>query len=235
MKPQEKNMSPPKEIGFSNITHVISDWDGTLADSMPAYTAAFVKIMSERYGLDPKKVTSLFHEVAGNPLGFQFKNVLQRLSHLEIENIEELEEEFWGNLAGLRPRILPGAKEFLESLKKKGLSVTVWSGTRTDLLRDNIRNLSLTSSIDFAIGNVPGSTELVKGPYLFQRIAEHFRLSAEALAQRALVIGDGLGDIEAGKAVGAKTAGFGDLKANPGLKDADFVFSDYDSLVKMLG
>ena len=223
-------------VDFSDIKYIVTDWDGTLVDSMGAYTKSYVKTLNSQFGIDPKTLEEFYWETAGSPLSWQFKEGAARFARVKIKDTKNLENLFWENLTGLTPEIVPGAKNFLSQLKEKGFKVIIWSGTKTEVLEEKINLLSFSSSADFYIGNVPGDQNLVKGPGLFRLIAEKFSYPAEKLARKTLVIGDGEADMKAGCAIGAKTAGFTRLKTVEQLKKAgaDFVFDDFPELLKKL-
>ncbi len=223
-----------EKLDFSGIEFIISDWDGTLVDSMSAYTRSFAQVLDEAFHIDKTTSAKFFMEKAGLPLSLEIKEAAQQFANKHVEDSKQLEEAFWNNLVGTIPELLPGSREFLENLRKKGKKIVIWSGSRTDVLGKAIEEVGFSPLIDFYIGNYPGDDKLVKGPGLFRIIAGHFGEKPEELAAKTLVIGEGIGDIEAGKAIGALTAGYGDSD-NPNFSQADFVFSDYDSLVEMFG
>lgn len=235
MNPQE-NKPEAKEQELSHIEYLISDWDGTLVDSMPAYTDSFAKTLHLKFGIDKDQLKTYYKRAAGRALSHQIKEVVQSFAHVEVEDTRQLEEEFWQNLVGMKPEILHGTKEFLSKLKQKGLRIIIWSGTRTDVLGEKINLLSFSPLVDFYIGNVPGDENLVKGPGLFKLIAKKFSIPTDELARKSLVIGDGIGDIEAGKAVGAITALFVRTGINTDVRDlgANFVFDNLEALADKL-
>lgn len=219
-----------REIDLSNIKYLISDWDGTLIDSNEPNTQSFVSILHLKFGIDEKNLTKFYRGNFGSPLSYQIKEASKKFANIDIENTLPFEENFWNNLTDLKPKILPGAKEGLTILKQKGIKIIVWSGTRSDILSRHINELSFSSLVDFSIGNVPGSKDLVKGSGLFKIIADHFKITTSELAANCLVIGDGRGDIEAGRAVGAIVGGIGVDEENPILKEADFTFKNLPEL-----
>lgn len=208
------------KINFSKFSYLISDWDGTLTDSMPAYTESFSKTLNNTFGIQGETSKEYYLDSAGDSLSSQLREAARRFAGVKVEDTTQFEQEFWQNLSGLRPDVLPGAKEFLAQIKKKGVKIIIWSGTRTDILEEKIRLLSFSSLVDYAIGNEPGSLNIVKGPGLFKKIAEHFGVSEEYLRQKALVIGDGNGDMEAGKTIGATTAGIIKTQTQKTLEEA---------------
>lgn len=209
-KEQDKKQ---EELDFEKIDYLISDWDGTLTDSMPAYTESFSKTLNEVFGVARQDSRKYFLSTAGEPLSSQLREATLTFAQAIVENTTGLEEQFWRNLKGLKPDILPDAKKFLAQVKKRGRKIVIWSGTRTDVLREKIELLSFSNLVDYAIGNEPGSLSMVKGPGLFAKIAEYFGISEDELRQKSLIMGDGVGDIKAGLAVGVPTIGI--VKTQP--------------------
>lgn len=221
------------EVDLSNIEYVISDWDGTLVNSMEAYINSFARTLHEVFQVDQSDAARFFEDEAGKPLSWEIKEAVRRFAHKNIDNSKPYEEMFWTNLAGIKPEVMPGAKEFMENLKNQRKKMVVWSGTRTDVLGKTIETVGFSPYIDFYIGNVPGDDKLVKGPGLFAKVAEHFGEESDEMARKTLVIGDGIGDVEAGRAIGAITGGFGEPNKSDFGK-ADFTFSNYNTLLEML-
>ncbi len=223
------------EKEFHDIDFLISDWDGTLVDSMPDYMKSFAKVMSGEFGVPEKEAKTFFLEKAGQPLSREITECAQKFTNRVIEDTLPFEAKFWDNLQGIKPKILEGAAQFLQEVKNKGIKIIVWSGTRTDVLRSNIKLLGLQQFVDFSIGNQPGSKEMVKGPGLLREISKNFNVSMQDMAKKSLVIGDGRGDIEAGKAIGSRTAGFTRIK-NTSLEasGSDFLFENYSQLLQKL-
>lgn len=228
--------SESKEVDFSGVEYIVIDWDGTLVESMGAYTESYTKTLNSQFGIDPETLKEFYQETMGAPLSWQMKEGAARFAGVKIEDTKDLENLFWENLTGLAPEIVPRAKEFLNQLGKRGFKVIIWSGTKIEILEEKINLLSFSSSVDFWIGNVPGDQNLVKGPGLFRLIAEKFGHTSQDLATKTLVVGDGEADMEAGRAIGAKTAGFTRFKTAAQLKKAgaDFVFVDFPELLEKL-
>lgn len=219
---------PTHEEPIPNVKYLISDFDGTLVDSMDAYTQCFVKTMSGIID-DPEKLSEYYMSSAGKALTNQIREAASSLAGLQIEDTKELESKFFEYYKEFPEiEVIEGAKEALSKLKESGIKITVWSGTRTDVLGEKLTQAGLMPFVDYFIGNVPGDDKLVKGPGLFSQIADHFGVSTEDLRENSLVIGDGIGDIEAGKKSGARTVALGPNRDS--LKEADFVIKSIASL-----
>ncbi|MEK7112470.1 MAG: HAD hydrolase-like protein, partial [Patescibacteria group bacterium] len=184
MNPKKQGQGREK-LDFEKMEYLISDWDGTLSDSMLTYTASFTKTLNEAFGIASQDSRKYFLSTAGEALSNQLRVAAKNFAGIEIQDSTQLENTFWRNLTGFKPDIIDGAKEFLTKLKKRGIKIIVWSGTRTDVLKEKIKLLSFSGLIDFAIGNEPGSSSLVKGPGLFAKIAEHSGVSEDELRQKS--------------------------------------------------
>ena len=234
MNPKEQGPER-KELDLGKIEYLISDWDGTLVDSMPAYTESFSKTLEEALGVRRESAKRYYLSTVGSPLSKQLKEGAKRFANIDVDDTTNLEKEFWRNLTGLIPEIIPRAKEFLTQVKRKGIKIVVWSGTRGDVLEEKIRLLSFSSFIDYSIGNEPGSSTLVKGPGLFREIAEYFGINEDELREKSLVIGDGSGDITAGKAVGVTTIGIVRTQTAQAFQEAgaDIVVNGLEELISL--
>ena len=233
MTPKEQGQER-KELDFGKIEYLISDWDGTLADSMPAYTESFVKTLEETLNIQREDSQKYYLSSAGEPLSYQFREAARRFAKV-ITDSTYLENKFWRKLEGFKPDVLPGAKEFLAQVKKRGVKIIIWSGTRADILEEKIRLLSFSDLIDYAIGSEPGNLNLVKGPVLFAKIAEHFGISEDELRQKSVVLGDGIGDIKAGIAVGVPTIGIVGPQSKDALRTAgaNLILNNLESLTEL--
>lgn len=222
---------------ISGIKYIISDWDGTLVDSMQHYADSFADIMDKNFKVDTTAIKAYYLSTSGMALCDQFKEAAQKYANQSVENTQFLEEEFWNHqMESAPPPILNNVQKTLELLKEKGLIIVIWSGTRTDILGRKIKQTGLDRFITFYIGNTPNSDIQVKGPFLFEKIAQHLKISAESLRKSSLVIGDGIGDMIAGKNVKVKTIGV--LKTTPEEKlkkfGADLIIESFSKLPNLL-
>src|SRR3990167_9762730 len=135
---KNRELKEHKENDFSDVEFLISDWDGTLVDSMPHYTTSFTRVMSDLLGIKEEDSKAFFSETTGQPLSKQITECAKKFAGQTVQDTLPLEDRFWDNLRDIKPAILEGAKDFLQQIKDKGIKVVVWSGTRTDVLRTNI-------------------------------------------------------------------------------------------------
>ncbi|MBI3283189.1 HAD family hydrolase [Candidatus Curtissbacteria bacterium] len=227
-------ISDRKEKDLSGIKFVISDWDGTLVDSMPANTECFLEVMAE-IGGDPGELRNYYLSSAGSALTKQIKEAAKKFANKNIEDTRELEAKFFDYYLQMGEiRVLEGAFEALKFLKENGFKVVVWSSQRTDIIAKKLEQTGFGEFVDFYIGAVPGDDLKVKGPFLIEEIAKHFQIPVEQLKRQSIVIGDGVADIVAGQNSGAKTVGLG--SQGPRLQEAgaDYVIRDIGLLPDLL-
>ena len=217
---------------LKNIKYLLSDWDGTLVYSMEGLSKAFEKTLKQEFSIKKKGVKKYYLSMLGLPLSHQFISTIHKFTGRKITKTEKLEKLFWQNLGGLTPKPIEGAEVFLKEAKKRGYKIIVWSGTKTDILREKIGLLGFKKYIDFAIGNTPGKSTLVKGPGLWKIICKRLKLSPKDGSKKTLVLGDGTGDIEAARAIGAKVALVS--KDKKLAEKADYVFQNPSGLLEVL-
>lgn len=227
----------PKEINLSKVKYIISDWDGTLVNSLRNYANAFAKVITANFGGDPEEIKKDYISTAGTALTDQIQQAAQKFTGQQIIDTAKLEQQFWSSQIDLSaPTIIEGARETLIRLKNTGLTIVVWSGTKTEVLRQTLKDTGLDQFVAFAIGNVPGSKTMVKGEWAFGEIARELGISVEDLRKQSLVVGDGIGDIKAGKSVHCPTVavlktGSEEVLTNAG---ADFIIAKIGDLPALL-
>lgn len=195
-----------KEIDFSQVEYFIFDRDGTIFDSQAIYTQTFVESLNKNFGIDQEESRNYYLETFGKHLGAQFKEAVFKFAGQKIES-SELEQAFWDQVKAKPAKLLPGATETLKSLKEMGYKIAIWTNARADVLELKTKELGLDPFVDFQISEAIGGGAETKGPVLFQKIAAHFGVAPEILARKAIVIGDGVRDIEAGISCNVQTIG----------------------------
>ncbi|MDE6047788.1 MAG: HAD-IA family hydrolase, partial [Anaeroplasmataceae bacterium] len=94
----------------------------------------------------------------------------------------------------------PGAKSLIKTLARKGYKVGVVSSKKTDLVEHGLELFGMLENVRVVIGE-----EDVKKP---KPDPEGILMAMEMLhSKKALYVGDGVGDIEAGKNAGIDTVG----------------------------
>src|SRR3990167_5945021 len=171
-----------KEIDLSRVKYVIFDWDGTIVDSMPEYTKAFSSLLKDEFNISERFSADFFTgEAGGKALSFQLKEAISRFAHVDIQDSEDFETKFWESLKDQSPNLMPGVKEFLQELRRRGFFIVSWSGSPGDINKNVAKKIGVSDLIDFITGSERGSNIKVKGPGLFEEIAKHFNIEPEGM------------------------------------------------------
>ncbi len=164
---------------------IFFDWDGTLADSMPLCIQQ-LQVALERVGLPPKPPEEL--ALCNGPTYEESVGVLRippdkAQAFLDARLKAELE------LVPTVQRLFPGIREMLTALRPVA-DLVVLSNGLPGYLSLSLRTLSLTDCFTRVQPAIPGKTK-----------AEALALLlAEMRPDRAVMVGDRLGDLNAGRA-----------------------------------
>jgi len=175
---------------LDNFKYAIFDLDGTLVNSMPVYQDTYVSIL-ERYGVERGFSERYYTNSAGTPLAEQFRRMLP--SHVfeeEPEIIVRLVDEFFSLVESLDFELFVGVKDVLHSLKQRGKSMFITTGTRNPQAR--LERLSCYYFLVRAIG----VDELPKGPEHFHVFAESLGVTVPELCSNSFMVGDGPSDMQ---------------------------------------
>lgn len=204
------------------IKYLIWDLDGTLFDTYPAFTDAFLAALSDfRYIADPEWVLSLAK--------INFRHCASVLaSHFQLTE-EEVEGAFWQHYLAMPLEtqvLIPGAKELCEYIVKVGgMNVIV---THRD--RDSTIGLLKTHEVealfaDFIAGD--DGFPMKPDPGGVEAIIERNGIVKE----QSLLVGDRDMDIDAGLASGVRTCLLG-VRGGP--SQADYLVDDLNKLSDMI-
>lgn len=175
------------------------DWDGTIADSMPLCIGE-IRLAMERMGL-PRLPESVIRQCNGPT----FEQSVAILGIPEGRGQEFLDERHRAemDLVPTVQRLFPGMKELVASLRGRA-RVAIVSNGLGDYLALSMRIMGMTDLFDATTCFTPGLNKT----QVLARLLEAERPG------KAIMIGDRLGDIEAGKANGLLTVctrfGYGD-------------------------
>lgn len=164
---------------------IFFDWDGTLADSMPLCIQQ-LQVALERVGLPPKPPEEL--ALCNGPTYEESVGVLRippdkAQAFLDARLKAELE------LVPTVQRLFPGIREMLTALRPVA-DLVVLSNGLPGYLSLSLRTLSLTDCFTRVQPAIPGKTK-----------AEALALLLEEMRpDRAVMVGDRLGDLNAGRA-----------------------------------
>lgn len=186
-----------KEIADNKLDTILFDLDGTLLDTKPLIDRSFIHTFEHfrpDYVLTDEELDSFF-----GPTLYQ---TFSRYSddEAEIEKMIAYYREY--NVANHDAivKVMPGAKELIYTLHKKGYKLGVVSSKKTDLVRHGLELFGLLDKMDIVIG-----ADEVKN---HKPAPDGILLAKEKLeAEKIAYVGDTLNDILAGKAAGVKTIG----------------------------
>ncbi|OGH08296.1 MAG: hypothetical protein A2152_01285 [Candidatus Levybacteria bacterium RBG_16_35_6] len=218
-----------EKIDFSKKQYLISDWDGTLVESFENILEAFATVMEGEFKVKKDDAKEFMTVTNGATLSSQFIGAAKKFTNKDVEDTIPYEEAFWKLMEGKTPKTIEGTRDFLEKAKEMGIHITVWSGTRSDFLEDQIKTLGLEFLIDFWVGTSSGTAAKNKAP-LFSKIIEFYKIPEVDLIEKSIVFGDGKGDIQSGKDLGIQTVGF----LNNGKNNQKLEGSGADLLVERL-
>jgi HAD superfamily hydrolase (TIGR01509 family) len=218
------------------IKGVIFDLDGTLIDSLGAYTEAFnrgVRI----FGLEPvtaEQIARFLDE------GLRLSEMLLELSPSVFEKEEKrgiCENEIRRAYVELEPKsvvLKSGAKRTLQSLKDRGMKIGIVTGRRSHGERKwlEIRRLNIRRFIDAMVTGAEAPAK--PSPDGVTRCIQELGLSAP----ECLFIGDSRIDVIAGKRAGVRTIAVHSGVAGKELlaeQGPNCILADLNSLSSYLG
>jgi len=195
------------------IRLLIFDLDGTLVDTSEDITRAL------NYALKPFGYPPLSNEQTKKLVGDGISRLIEKVigeGRREFEQIRQSFLDYYGKHIADHSRPYPDVVETLERLKDYKKAVV--TNKREALARALFRQLDLNRFFDLIVGS-DTTDETKPSPVPLQYVLGRLGVSPE----EAVMIGDGLTDIKAGRAAGVRTVGVGyGYKGYEELKGADF-------------
>jgi phosphoglycolate phosphatase len=187
-----------------NPTILFLDFDGVVADSMPAKTDAFIKAF-EGCGFAPEAIARLYRRFAGSGRDRIFARVFEVLAERAMTEPEQsraqaifarLEAQATPGLA-----LFPGVAEFLahEAARRSLVLVTGTPAGVIDAILDSLGIAGHFAAVYSATLNNPKERHMLEELELTNVSAAH-----------ALMVGDSLVDMAAAKAANVAFVGVGD-------------------------
>ena len=169
---------------------IFFDWDGTLADSMPLCIAE-IRLALERMGM-PELPEALIAQCNG-PTYEESVGVLGIPEERAKEFLHERKEAEMALVPTVQ-RLFPGVRGMLDSLRETA-DLAIISNGMPEYLTLSLRVMGLEKAFVRVQGQIPGKT---KGEALSVVLAE-------LTPSRAVMVGDRLGDLLAGRQNGLPT------------------------------
>ncbi len=186
-----------KQIADNKYDTILFDLDGTLLDTKELIFRSFVYTFEH---FRPGKV--LTDEELDSFFGPSLRQTFSKYStdEKEIEEMVQYYREYNVKMHDEMVKAFPGAKSLIHTLSQRGYKLGVVSSKKTDLVEHGLDLFGLRKSISVVIGE-----EDVTNP---KPDPEGILKAIQLLnGHKALYVGDGVGDIEAGKNAGIDTAG----------------------------
>ena len=206
------------------IKLVIFDLDGTLADSLPDLADAtnYMLAKADRAALDPEQVRKLIGQGA--------RRLVERA--LEGAGAEEVEEGLKVFLAyndrhiADKTRLYPGVPETLQRFSDSGCNLAVVSNKNEGLCRKLLHLFQIDQYFTAVLG--ADSFPFRKpSPEPLLKLLRDFSVTAG----EAVMIGDSINDIAAGKGAAVATIGCAFGYGDPDeLRDADYLVDEFGRL-----
>lgn len=200
---------------------VIFDFDGTLADTIPAITEG-VNLTMQKYGFPTHSETEIRSFINNGP-----RMLIRRALPKDKQTDEALLDAVLADYDTLyktvchhTDRAYDGVFELIETLRKKGLRIGVLSNKQDHLLREICTGIFPTEC-DAILGTVPGKPTK-PDPYLSHKIAQMLGVSPDA----CLMVGDSDVDIRT-----ANNAGMTHIGVSWGYRDESFLLQNGAKLV----
>ncbi|MDI6819410.1 MAG: HAD family hydrolase [Candidatus Hodarchaeaceae archaeon] len=186
---------------------ILFDVDQTLVDALPHHEVAYERMFGEVFGVNAKltdiefwgKITpNIIEEIAGLK-GIPKKEVKRKLA----DAVRKLEAFFQESAAEGKVKVLPGVRELLANLKKRGHRLGVLTGNTEGITQGILRGSGLEGYFDLF---VYGSGAKDRAELVGKAMAEaKYRFGREFLAKDLVIVGDSTHDIECGKPHDAMT------------------------------
>ncbi|MCS7254925.1 MAG: HAD family hydrolase [Armatimonadetes bacterium] len=226
------------DIPCGQIKCAFFDFDGTLSLLRAGWQDVMVPMMVEillelKTGETKEQLTALVREFVDRLTGKQTIYQMLRLCE-EIRNRggtpkepleykREYHERLWqvirGRIEGVKsgkiPKekmLVPCARQFLEALKERGITLYLASGTDTEYVLDEAEALNIAKYFDGGIYGAIDEWEKFDKDILIRRILTQHNLKGPELVS----FGDGFVEIEETKKVGGIAVGVASDEFNPG-------------------
>ena len=210
---------------IDNFKGALFDLDGVIVDTAKYHYLAWRRLANE-LGFE---FSEAHNERLKGVSRMRSLEILLEVGHLTFNESDKLEMatkknnwyiEYISKLD--ESELLPGAKEYMQQMKNRGVKIGLGSASKNALMILN--NLNITSLFDAIIdGNKV--TKVKPDPEIFLRGAQELGLAP----QDCVVFEDAIAGIEAAKRAGMKTIGIGKKDI---LTEADYVVDGLWVLVK---
>ena len=213
------------EVKKNKFDTVLFDLDGTLLDTKPLIDRSFIHTFEHfrpGYNLTEEELDSFF--------GPSLKQTFSRYSEDQNEITEMIKyyREYNVSHHDEMVKAMPGAKELIKTLYKKGYKLGVVSSKKTDLVLHGLELFGLKQYMSVVVGE-----EDVKNN---KPAPDGILMAIEKLGSKnACYVGDTINDIKAGQSANVKTIGCLYIKHPEIMLEAspDFVINELNDILKI--
>jgi 2-phosphoglycolate phosphatase len=175
------------------IRAALFDFDGTLADSFAAITAS-TNHVRRSYDLPP-----LPEAVVREYVGYGLPHLMREL----VPGADPAEavaryREHHQTIMLSQTRLMPGVRETIPELARRGLKLAVCSNKRVEFTRQLVETLGLGSAFDAVLGPEDAAGRAKPDPLMLLEALRRLGVSAD----RAVYVGDMAIDVHTAKAAG---------------------------------
>ncbi len=207
-------------MGFKNL---IWDFDGTILDTYPEITRAFINVLKKDYEIeyDYDKAYSL----AKTSISFCIESLADEFNIKREEFSGNFKKRYFGEL-NFEGKPFEGVEKVLEYVSKRGANFLITHRGSESLNEFLIRNDFTKYFIE--IVSFDANFPLKPDPASFNYIIDKYKLKKE----KTLGVGDRILDIEAANSAGIKSCFFDSDDSKIGI--ADYNISKMSELLKIL-
>ncbi len=218
-----------KEIEENRYDTILFDLDGTLLNTRELIDKSFVHTFEHFY---PELVSSNeIYEMLDSFFGPSLKQTFSRFTD-DGEKIQEMIKYYRDYNVSIHDdcvKAFPNAKSLIKTLAKKGYKLGIVSSKKTDLVEHGLELFGMLQYIRVVIGE-----DEVKIP---KPDPEGILKAMEILhSKKALYIGDGIGDIKAGKNANIDTIGvlYSERKEQIKAENPTYTINDLSEVLNIL-
>ncbi len=180
----------------------IFDFDGSIVNTIPAYTKVFSEILKLNYGISIKASKEYYLNSTGTPIDVQFRYMLEKHSK-PTGKISQLVDQFFNTVNNIDFILFDGAKDVIKEFFNKGFKLFITTGSQTADTKKRLKKAGLIKYFSFILG----SSEIPKGPGHIKKFAQSAGLTIEKFSKQAFYCGDGPRDMEIAKMFGIYAIG----------------------------
>ena len=172
-------------------THILFDFDGTLADTLEGITQTACRVLRE-FGFSDERIGDA-SRLVGPPFPVAF-SMIYGVSSEEAQRITDAYRKIYNTGVALQSPLYPGVPQMLATLKHQHKIL----GTASSKLEDLLARMLVAKDIDQYFDAIVGKPSDGCGlkSYVIQRALDRFGMTSEQAASRVVMVGDRSYDIQ---------------------------------------